>query len=98
MKIILKIMILFSIFVSITNFNMIRLEAKEYVRFNSITIEDGLSQGTVEKIIQDSDGYMWFGTNNGLNKYNGYDFTIYKNELELLSIAIELHLLLVSTI
>ena len=45
--------------------------------FNQITVEDGLSQSTITNIIQDKEGYMWFGTGNGLNKYNGYTFVIY---------------------
>lgn len=48
------------------------------INFKRITVEDGLSQTTVEYIYQDSDGYMWFGTNNGLNKYDGTNFEVYK--------------------
>ncbi len=48
--------------------------------FKHITIEDGLSQGTVFAILQDSQGFMWFGTEDGLNRYNGYEFTIFKND------------------
>ena len=47
----------------------------EYVPFNK-----GLSQKTVLCILQDSKGFMWFGTLNGLYKYDGYNFTAYKNE------------------
>ncbi len=46
--------------------------------FKQITIDDGLSQTTITKIFQDSNGYMWFGTKDGLNKYNGHKFDIYK--------------------
>ena len=48
------------------------------INFNNITIEDGLSQSTVESIFQDSRGYIWIGTNDGLDRYNGYDFKHYK--------------------
>ncbi|TVQ04669.1 MAG: hypothetical protein EA359_05705 [Balneolaceae bacterium] len=48
------------------------------IHFNHITINDGLSQSTVQAIQQDAQGYMWFGTHDGLNKYNGYDFTVYR--------------------
>ena len=43
------------------------------------SVEDGLSQNTIMSIIQDKDGYMWFGTWDGLNKFDGYRFTIYKS-------------------
>ena len=52
---------------------------KENINFKSITIEDGLSQTSVMYVYQDSDGYMWFGTNDGLNKYDGNKFTIYRS-------------------
>lgn len=46
-------------------------------RFHHLTIEQGLSQSTVQAIAQDSKGFLWFGTQEGLNRYDGYDFAIY---------------------
>jgi ligand-binding sensor domain-containing protein/signal transduction histidine kinase len=43
------------------------------------TIVHGLSQSTVSSILQDHKGFMWFGTRGGLNRYDGYEFRIYKN-------------------
>lgn len=48
--------------------------------FNNINIEKGISQSTIEVIFQDQNGYIWLGTNDGLNRYNGYDFKIYNYE------------------
>src|SRR4051812_18954282 len=48
--------------------------------FQHYTSKDGLSQNTVNCILQDSYGYMWFGTRDGLNKFDGYNFTVYKND------------------
>lgn len=45
--------------------------------FETLTINNGLSQGFVSSIIQDKMGFMWFGTNDGLNRYDGYKFTVY---------------------
>lgn len=47
------------------------------VRFTNIGLGHGLSQLSVMKIFQDSKGYMWFATRNGLNKYNGAEMTVY---------------------
>ena len=49
------------------------------IRFNHLTTEDGLSQSAVTVIFQDKHGFMWFGTQDGLNRYDGYNFKIFKN-------------------
>ncbi len=50
----------------------------ENLRFEQLTIEDGLSNNFVVTILQDRRGYVWFGTANGLNKFDGYTVTTYK--------------------
>lgn len=50
----------------------------ERVSFSHISLDKGLSQSTIFDIEQDKSGFMWFATYDGLNKYNGYDFTIYR--------------------
>ncbi len=49
------------------------------LKFERISIEKGLSQITVQAIMQDSRGFIWFGTEDGLNRYDGYNFTVFKN-------------------
>lgn len=48
--------------------------------FKHLTVEDGLSQSAVTTIFQDRKGFMWFGTQDGLNRYDGYSFKIFKND------------------
>ncbi len=43
-----------------------------------LTIENGLSQNFIYSMIQDKDGFLWFGTADGLNRYDGYQFKVYK--------------------
>src|SRR5688500_15754584 len=50
----------------------------EILRFERIGIEEGLSNENVTAILQDRKGYIWFGTADGLNKYDGYSFTRYR--------------------
>lgn len=49
------------------------------INFQSLTIDNDLSQSLAEYIYQDSNGYIWVGTNDGLNRYNGNEFKVYKN-------------------
>ena len=49
------------------------------VRF--LDISDGLSNNSITTIYQDKEGYMWFGTYDGLNRYDGYTFKIFRNEI-----------------
>jgi len=50
------------------------------LRFVHLTTEEGLSQSNVKCILQDRMGFMWFGTYDGLNKYDGYRFQVFQNE------------------
>ena len=48
------------------------------LRFESLTTMDGLSQNSVQAMIQDQQGFLWFGTTDGLNRYDGQKFQIFK--------------------
>lgn len=43
------------------------------LRFRHITINEGLANNKVNAVCQDKDGFKWFGTDEGLNKYDGYE-------------------------
>ncbi|MEM7582441.1 MAG: two-component regulator propeller domain-containing protein [Acidobacteriota bacterium] len=50
------------------------------VRFEHLATEEGLSQNTVYSIAQDRQGFMWFGTKVGLNRYDGYSFKVFSHD------------------
>ncbi|WP_138475701.1 hybrid sensor histidine kinase/response regulator transcription factor [Dyadobacter bucti] len=52
------------------------------IRFSQIGVNEGLSQGSVRFVFQDSKGFIWFGTKDGLSKYDGYKVTVYKKEIK----------------
>lgn len=47
------------------------------VRFHQISLEEGLSHSLVSRMLEDDLGFLWFGTQDGLNRYDGYEFKIY---------------------
>jgi ligand-binding sensor domain-containing protein/signal transduction histidine kinase len=49
------------------------------LRFQRLSLEHGLSQNSVYAILQDQRGFLWFATQDGLNRYDGYDFQVYKS-------------------
>jgi ligand-binding sensor domain-containing protein/signal transduction histidine kinase len=50
----------------------------EAIRFTHIGLEDGLSQSSVYCMVQDAQGFIWFGTEDGLNRYDGYNFQVFR--------------------
>ena len=57
------------------------LSAQEDVFFDRIDVPQGLSSSNVRSICQDQYGYLWIGTDDGLNRYDGYKFDVFKNDL-----------------
>ncbi len=50
------------------------------IRFERLSLEHGLSQGTVMCMLQDRTGFLWFGTQDGLNRFDGYGFEVFKTD------------------
>lgn len=68
-----KIIVLLVLFLSTT----LKINAQS-VSFKHLSVANGLSQSDINTIYQSPNGYMWFGTHDGLNKYDGYNFTHYR--------------------
>ncbi len=52
------------------------------VKFDRLTLADGLSQGSANAILQDRQGFLWIGTQDGLNRWNGYEIEVFKRDVE----------------
>jgi signal transduction histidine kinase/ligand-binding sensor domain-containing protein/DNA-binding NarL/FixJ family response regulator len=50
------------------------------IHFTHLSLKEGLSQTTINAIAQDSRGFMWFGTQDGINRYDGYSFVTYRGD------------------
>lgn len=53
----------------------------EHIKFQYLTTNEGLGQNTVVSILKDSRGFMWFGTWNGLSRFDGYSFKTYRSDV-----------------
>ncbi len=54
--------------------------AQSLFQFEHLTTANGLSSNLITTILQDDRGFLWFGTENGLNRYDGYDFQVYRHQ------------------
>src|SRR4030095_1166151 len=61
-------------------FNCCALAQKPSLYFERLTTQNGLSNNKVNCFIQDQRGFMWIGTNDGLNRYDGQYFTIFRKQ------------------
>src|ERR1700761_7526191 len=52
------------------------------LRFTHLSGEQGLSNSTIEAIYQDGPGFIWIGTRDGLNRYDGHEMVVYRNDPE----------------
>ena len=52
------------------------------IRFHRLSTADGLSQTRVAQILQDDQGFLWFGTQYGLNRFDGYQFKVFAHDPE----------------
>ena len=84
--------------------NSSSLRAEHVLQSRHLTTADGLAANTVRHIFQDEEGYIWFGTNNGLSRYDGYNFRNYQKDAGIEDLRIkevredEEHHILISTI
>jgi ligand-binding sensor domain-containing protein/two-component sensor histidine kinase len=73
--------IFFILLTCIAQFNIAVAQAPS-LYFEKITVQNGLSHNKVNCILQDKRGFMWIGTDDGLNRYDGQHFTIFRNQPE----------------
>jgi signal transduction histidine kinase/ligand-binding sensor domain-containing protein/AraC-like DNA-binding protein len=71
----------FKIFLTLLFAPILLFSQNHIMKFEHLTVDDGLSGSVIECIMRDSKGFMWFGTRNGLNRYDGYKFTIYRHDV-----------------
>ena len=76
MKLSKVLILLFAIFIAVPSIFSQEID----LRFNKITVDDGLAHSDVTSIVQDNEGFLWFGTLGGLNRFDGYDLKTFSNQ------------------
>src|SRR5688572_25188677 len=72
----------FLLILSMLAFRPATTSAQDSVSVTHLSIDQGLSNNSVRCIYQDHNGFMWFGTYDGLNRYDGYDFKVFRNNFK----------------
>lgn len=70
------------LFILLMAFSLSSFAQTQLLHFTHLGTENGLSELNPNCILQDSQGFMWIGTGDGLNRYDGYRFKVYKNDLK----------------
>jgi len=73
-----KNLILF--FVILLQFSAVAQNGELFYRFEHLSNQEGLSQNSISSIVQDKKGFIWIGTYDGLNRYDGYNIKLYRND------------------
>lgn len=74
---------------------ILNIKGQYQFSFSYYTSDDGLSQNSITAMMKDSKGYMWFGTREGLNKFDGYNFTNYNAKSDPDKIVLNTRILLI---
>ncbi|WP_027707713.1 hybrid sensor histidine kinase/response regulator transcription factor [Zooshikella ganghwensis] len=72
----------FQIVVVLLLFSLKSLAFSQHINFKNLNVSEGLSQNTINDIVQDRQGFIWIATNDGLNRFDGFDVKIYRNDKE----------------
>lgn len=75
-----KVLILLLCFICCQISRSAQQVANEHYYFRNLNVQNGLSQNTVNAILQDKQGFMWFGTKDGLDRYDGLSFRKFKHD------------------
>ncbi|RYY13818.1 MAG: hypothetical protein EOO04_31245, partial [Chitinophagaceae bacterium] len=67
----------------LTLLTCVQFTIAQQILFRNYTVKDGLGSNTVWDIAQDKQGFMWFATKNGLNRFNGHEFITYRYSREM---------------
>ena len=81
---------IFLLIISLVLLSSFRIAAQpDQYNFLHIDTDKGLSHNRINCILKDSKGFMWFGTNSGLNRYDGNEFRVFRHDLKAMSITMD---------
>ncbi len=66
--------------IALPSLGQLQMQRNAFIELENLSLKQGLSQSSVYAILKDQRGFVWFGTQDGLNRYDGYGFKIYKKD------------------
>jgi len=74
-----SVVLRWALLIALSSATTVAFAGQDRIDFDRLSIEQGLSQSIIEQMVQDQKGFMWFATEDGLNRFDGYRFTVYKH-------------------
>jgi len=74
-----SVVLRWALLIALSSATAVAFAGQDRIDFDRLSIEQGLSQSIIEQMVQDQKGFMWFATEDGLNRFDGYRFTVYKH-------------------
>ena len=74
-----SVVLRWALLIALSCVTAVTVAAQDRIDFDRLSLEQGLSQSIIEQMVQDQKGFMWFASEDGLNRFDGYRFTVYKN-------------------
>ncbi len=72
--------VMFFTCIALPSLGQLQIQRNAFIELENLSLKQGLSQSSVYAILKDHRGFVWFGTQDGLNRYDGYGFKIYKKD------------------
>ncbi len=71
-----SVVLRWALLIALSSATAVAFAGQDRIDFDRLSIEQGLSQSIIEQMVQDQKGFMWFATEDGLNRFDGYRFTV----------------------
>jgi ligand-binding sensor domain-containing protein len=72
-----SVILRWALLIALSSVTTVAFAGQDRIDFDRLSVDQGLSQSIIEQMVQGRKGFMWFATEDGLNRFDGYRFTVY---------------------